>query len=306
MRQKKFPGHDLPTTAQDEAWRLKKAFRTFRVGSTGGRAIENEFARRLRGALRYRQRWVNLTYNNVCENAWNGCCSEVPGAGVVLPWEPETPYQWHPNLMPSLRQKMVQDGVFNQAELDMKFALAASVRILLEEWGITDIGDANTQWKKVQRTQLIHDLFEAIEQRVGTAVAHYAYQEQQTQRFFTAKQLPEDMRKGAELMLGMATQGGSSSSAGPAPSGRTSSGSGKKQPAQGDWQWAEWYPSSSATWWQPEDDASWHSPSGEQSQSSTWQPQTEEQSQTQWEAQVQDEYLEQAREDGFFYGEQSD
>ncbi|MCP4193779.1 MAG: hypothetical protein GY768_24465, partial [Planctomycetaceae bacterium] len=125
------PRTDEPTTAQQEAWRLDKAFRTFRFGSTGGRSTEQDFARRLRGALRYRQRWVNLSYPEVCENASKGYCSEVPGAGVVLPWEPESTLRWHPDLMPSLRQKMLDDDIFNQVELDMKFASAASVRIML-------------------------------------------------------------------------------------------------------------------------------------------------------------------------------
>ncbi len=125
------------TTAPDEAARLVKATKAVQFGSTSARSGLGDFSRRLRNELKYRKGWVAKTLEQVRDKAALGCCSEVPGSGVVMPWVLQSVEEWHPNLTESLRARMYEQESFNQEELDMKFFLAAAVRILVEEHHVT-------------------------------------------------------------------------------------------------------------------------------------------------------------------------
>ncbi len=97
---------------QDEEYemsRLRVAARVVMFDNVHGRTPIKDFARRLRGALQYMREWRSQPHHYILARARKGQCAEVPGNNVCMPWEPQTAYEWHPNLIDSLREKMLAD-----------------------------------------------------------------------------------------------------------------------------------------------------------------------------------------------------
>ncbi len=135
------------------------------------------------------------------------------------------------------------------------------MRILVEEHHVTELGPTRNQWEQDTRYKLVNSLLEQIAERVGTAVPHFAHK---GEYHMTAKGLSEELREGVEAiaMIGSQEHEGED-----APSGRTATRGGKKQPREPPLQgwsaaYSQWWGSHPAQYW-------WTSPSGEAS-SSGW------------------------------------
>ncbi len=69
VKAKDVPSPAAPMDPHAEATRLLKAARSLVYGQVQGRSDTATFGRNLRDSLPYRNRWVNLTYAKVCEEA---------------------------------------------------------------------------------------------------------------------------------------------------------------------------------------------------------------------------------------------
>ncbi len=143
-----------PSDAREEAARLQKAARPIMYGRSTGRSNESDFTRRVIAALKYRQKWINKSLEDVTADAAKGKCSEVPGTNVVPPWEPANVTSWHPRLMDALRAKMHETRQIDQEELDAKYLVSAVVRTL-DARGQYTLPSAETPAGKAERKRMI-------------------------------------------------------------------------------------------------------------------------------------------------------
>ncbi len=158
-----------------------------------------------------------------------------------MPWQPWTTRQWHPHLVASLRERMLEQDIFDQTELDTKYFVAATVRILADEHRVTALGPTHEQWQQHKRRQLLTGILEQLQDRLGMAVPRFAHRGTQ---YRTPETLTDEQREGLETVAML-------------QSGRTAA------VATGEQQWQEWYQgqasssgaassaaAASSSWWQ--------------------------------------------------------
>ncbi len=141
--------------------------------------------------LKWRAKWLEMSFDDILKQANEGQCSEVSRKSVCLPWVPPTREDWHPDLARSLNAKARERGTYDQAEIDNQIILAAGLRILTE-WGIDSIPKGQEEKEAKERESLLTRLEAEITRRIEDAVPFHLKQQATALR---SKDVPTEVRE---------------------------------------------------------------------------------------------------------------